>query len=118
MILKKLGLFFSFKIRIGDNNHNSASDDDNLQVLDIFKSFIHPNYKKSTAYYDVAILQTKESIEFSNSIGPICLPKESSEDIHRYDHRYVELIGWGSKHKLAANSPRLRRVSLNVYSNR
>ena len=86
--------------------------------MDILKSFIHPNYKQSTSYYDVAVLQIKDRIEFSNAIGPICLPKKSSEYINQYDNYYVELIGWGSKHKLTANSPKLRKVNLKVYPNR
>ena len=86
--------------------------------MEFFGSFIHPNYTTSTSYYDVAVLQIEESIEFSNAVGPICLPRDSSEDIHRYDNDHVELIGWGSKDKFGDNSPRLRRVSLKVYPNR
>jgi hypothetical protein len=86
--------------------------------LEFFEYFIHPNYDKVTAYYDVAVLQIEDSIEFSNAVGPICLPQESSEDIHKFDNNHAEIIGRGSKNKLTKNSPRLRRVSLKVYPNR
>jgi hypothetical protein len=49
--------FYSrYKIRIGDTNH--ASDDDNRDAVDveILSGFLHPNFDKKAAYYDVAVL--------------------------------------------------------------
>ena len=52
-------MIFSFKIRIGDQNHNSTADDDEVIVLDVISSHKHPSFDCNTSYFDVAVLSTK-----------------------------------------------------------
>ena len=78
---------------------------------------MHPKYNKVASYYDVAILETSP-ITFSKFISPVCLPNLASDDIHKYDHDSVELIGWGQENLNGKTSDRLRRVQLTIYSQR
>ncbi len=103
-----------FKIQMGDTNHVSEHDDKNAFHLDINKQTIHPKYNKVTSYYDIAILETSP-ITFSKFISPVCLPEAPSDDIHKYDNDFVELIGWGQKDLLSKTSHKLKRVSLKIH---
>ena len=40
--------------------------------------YIHPKYDNITMYYDVAIIRLNQTIEYTDSIRPICLPPSSS----------------------------------------
>jgi len=106
-----------FKVRIGDTNHASEKDDRNVVDLEIFNQMLHPKYNKLASYYDIAIFETSPVI-FSKSISPICLPTIPSDDIHKYDNYFVELIGWGQTDLHSKNSNKLKRVSLKIYPSR
>jgi hypothetical protein len=51
--------YFRWKIRIGNENHNTSLDDTNILVLDILESKKHPTYDGASSYYDIAVLTTK-----------------------------------------------------------
>ncbi len=109
-----LSCIYRYKIRIGDFSHTSVKDDRGAIDLDILNSVAHPDFNREISYYDVAVLLT-ENITFSRFISPICLPDSSSDDIHQYDHRYVELTGWGRNSLTGQISHELKRVSLEIY---
>ncbi len=106
--------YFRHLIRIGDTNLTSENDNKYAIDLAILGSFVHPNYDRVRSYYDVAIFET-ELIEFSQLIGPICLPGIASNDIHKYDNDQVELTGWGKKNLHSDVSEKLKRVSLKIF---
>ena len=56
--------FFSFKIRIGDQNLKLNISESSGKILDVKELYMHPLFDGSTSYYDVAILKT-EPVEFS-----------------------------------------------------
>ena len=109
-------LFFSFqcKIRIGDQIHDSDSDDRPLQILNILEKQFHPDFHIENAYFDVAVLETKP-VTFSLSIYPICLPPSNSFNINEYNRNTVQLIGWGGSSEFGKNSNVLKRVALTVF---
>jgi hypothetical protein len=49
---------------LGDFDHASVDDDDELIVLDIEAIHIHPKFDQKAAYFDVAVLETK-TVQFS-----------------------------------------------------
>jgi hypothetical protein len=49
-------------------------DDANLLILDILSISIHPDYNGVAAYFDVAVIKTKD-VTFSEFIRPVCLPR-------------------------------------------
>ena len=104
---------FSWKIRIGDFNLGSDSDDGHAEDLDIIEKFVHNKYDGVKSYFDVAILKTKQ---ITRAVSPVCLPQEVNKDIHKYDNHHAELIGWGSSTTSGNVSDRLKRVSLKVFS--
>jgi hypothetical protein len=45
----------------------------NTLILDIERVFLHPRYDGVTAYFDIAVVETRD-VTFSNFISPVCLP--------------------------------------------
>ncbi len=100
----KLGHFFSsWKIRIGDSNHATRTDNLNSLELNILHFFVHPLYDKVASYYDVGILQTNP-IPFSKAIryqswtiDIFTEESECNEISHNIDQGYPYYFSWRAK---------------------
>jgi hypothetical protein len=67
-------------VRIGDQIHTEGKGNQikslttvNTLFLDIERVFLHPNYDRITAYFDIAVVVTG-NVTFSKFINPVCLP--------------------------------------------
>jgi hypothetical protein len=67
-------------VRIGDQIHTERNGNQaksqttvNTLFLDIERVFLHPNYDRKTAYFDIAVVVTG-NVPFSKFINPVCLP--------------------------------------------
>ena len=58
---------------MGKGNQTKSQKTENTLILDIQRVFLHPNYDRKTAYYDIAVVVTG-NVTFSYFITPICLP--------------------------------------------
>jgi hypothetical protein len=74
-------------VRIGDQVHVQRKGNqinplktENTQILDIIEVSLHPNYNGITAYFDIAVVETK-IVTFSYFIHPVCLPRSKLEVI-------------------------------------
>jgi L-asparaginase II len=56
-------------IRLGDFNLDSIVDDDAVAERRIEEIFIHPNYVKGRAYFDIALMKI-EPVQFGIYIKP------------------------------------------------
>ena len=77
------------------------------------KSSVHPLFKESKAYFDIAILESAP-IKISAAISPICLPSS----VINYDYYAAHLIGWGAKNPNGPPSNTLQRVVLSIFPQR
>ncbi|XP_046846328.1 trypsin-like [Xenia sp. Carnegie-2017] len=61
------------KVRLGE--HEICHYEGNEQDMDIKKNgiTIHPQYNKKTIDYDIAIIELKESVNFTKRIKPVCI---------------------------------------------
>ena len=64
------------------------------QLLYIKRTFLHPDFDNVTIYYDIAIIETNEVIQFSNTVMPICLPAKPSKDENLRKNLTVDIVGW------------------------
>jgi secreted trypsin-like serine protease len=83
---------------------------------DIIQKFVHPDYDKQYAYYDVAILEIAPEVEFTNGVSPVCLPEvaQADEDFRAGEH--VTLTGWGKLKRVDdETSPQLRKTQLSIF---
>ena len=76
------------KYDLNDNNTKYQ------QLLNINRTFFHPDFDNVTVYYDIAIIQTNEVIQFTDAVQPICLPYEPSADENFRKNLAVDIVGW------------------------
>ena len=62
---------------------------------DLSQIIVHPRYDYSSIQnYDIAILKTREDIEFNDGVQPICLPQADQD--YGEDRTMFLASGWGS----------------------
>ena len=64
------------------------------QLLNINRTFFHPDFDNVTVYYDIAIIKTNEVIQFTDAVQPICLPYKPSDNENFRKNHAVDIIGW------------------------
>ncbi|XP_015787833.1 clotting factor B [Tetranychus urticae] len=95
---------------------------DKTTKIPIRRVVVHPNYRDSKSYFDIALLMTSTKINFTDSIIPICLPgpKVSSftEDSTQDDSNLtlVEVAGWGRQAYGGRAVSKLRSARLEILS--
>ncbi|XP_066517439.1 suppressor of tumorigenicity 14 protein homolog [Hoplias malabaricus] len=56
---------------------DQEKDDSNVQIREVKNIIIHQDYNTMTQDNDIALLELKEPLVFSNTIHPVCLPSSS-----------------------------------------
>lgn len=82
----------SFKVTVGTNNLNSGG-----RQYDVSRVKVPTAYNASMHYHDIAILRTKQSMQFNNpdlSVRAITLPPETAINTS-YTGRVATVAGWG-----------------------
>lgn len=99
-------------VRLGDQN--LVSDDDNAepQEYQIANTIVHPNYKHSSNYYDIALIKLSREVIFTRFIRPACLWKNNLLNSTK-----AVATGWGQLEFAGNRSNDLRKVALNIIDN-
>nr|Q27081.1 RecName: Full=Clotting factor B; AltName: Full=Coagulation factor B; Contains: RecName: Full=Clotting factor B light chain; Contains: RecName: Full=Clotting factor B heavy chain; Flags: Precursor [Tachypleus tridentatus]BAA03528.1 coagulation factor B precursor [Tachypleus tridentatus] len=74
---------------------------------------IHPHYVEKENYNDIAIIELKEELNFTDLVNPICLPDPETVTDPLKD-RIVTAAGWGDLDFSGPRSQVLREVSIPV----
>nr|CAA28197.1 unnamed protein product [Drosophila melanogaster]prf//1211336A snake gene [Drosophila melanogaster] len=85
-------------------NETSATQQD-IKILIIV---LHPKYRSSAYYHDIALLKLTRRVKFSEQVRPACLWQCGAP------HTTVVAAGWGRTEFLGAKSNALRQVDLDV----
>ena len=108
---------FRWKVRLGDFNLTSKTDDQDVQEFSIEQIYTHPNYISGRAYNDIAVLIITP-VHFTIRVRPICLPKPSVFKLDQYEGDASTLIGWGSSFLNGKSSETLKRTIVTIYDYR
>ncbi|KAG0437486.1 hypothetical protein HPB47_017424 [Ixodes persulcatus] len=79
------------KVRLGEWDTQSMKEFYPHEDYDVGNIFIHPNFKNSSLWNDVAVLELTRHVHYAPHVSPICLPKP--EDVYEGSHCVV--TGWG-----------------------
>lgn len=99
-------------IRLGDQDYNRQDEGGrpiDYRILTIVK---HPQFKTSSKYYDIALIQLTSSVQMSEFTRPACLWQSYS-----INFASVTATGWGLIKERGAVSTNLLKVSLKVIGN-
>ena len=61
-------------VRLGESNMNQKYASPSRRDVAVSAIFMHEGYDPNTDFNDIAILQLKERIDWTDMIRPICLP--------------------------------------------
>lgn len=96
---------FTYSVRLGEHDIRSDPDcfappyekicSDPHQDIKVSKAFVHEEYNIDSRNQenDIALLKLERSVEFSDSIRPICLPTEANLD--NLENLVCTAVGWG-----------------------
>ncbi|XP_049545571.1 transmembrane protease serine 9-like [Anopheles darlingi] len=94
-------------VRIGDTDLGSLADDEFAQQFPILGITVHPKYRGSRKYFDVALIELAQRSKFSEAVCPACLWREEELPEER-----MQAIGFGVTGFGEARSPTLQLVKL------
>lgn len=99
------------RVRLGDLNIQSTSDDANPQDFGVENSIVHPGYNFPAQYNDIALVKLSEKVQFNDYIAPICL------QVTRYlpNSNFIA-TGWGIT-EFGSQSDTLLKVDLEYFPN-
>ncbi|XP_014475331.1 PREDICTED: venom serine protease 34-like [Dinoponera quadriceps] len=103
-------------VLVGDHDLTTGVETNASVIYTVADFKIHPLYNSSSLENDIAILTVNSTINFSEEVGPACLPFQ-----HRWDSfvgSYVDLLGWGTVEFGGMKSNTLQKVMLSVITNR
>ncbi|XP_058835399.1 venom serine protease-like, partial [Topomyia yanbarensis] len=99
---------------VGDHDLSTGTDSPFAALMVITTFTIHSGYRKQSFVNDIALVRTREEIQFNNGVGPACLPW--NWPTATFNNMVVEATGWGTLDFGGPVSTVLRKVSLNVIS--
>uniref|UniRef100_A0A182MXY8 Peptidase S1 domain-containing protein n=1 Tax=Anopheles dirus TaxID=7168 RepID=A0A182MXY8_9DIPT len=95
-------------VRLGDTDLGSTEDDEYAQQIAIARLIVHPQYRGSRKYFDVALIELRETANFTNAVCHACLWQEKA-----LPDGPMDAVGFGATGFGEALSPTLQRVVLN-----
>ncbi|XP_058064971.1 serine protease snake-like, partial [Anopheles bellator] len=72
-------------VRIGDTDLGSEKDDEFAKQIAIGRIIVHPQYRGSRKYFDLALIHLAEPIKYSGAVCRACLWREPSLPPERMD---------------------------------
>jgi hypothetical protein len=78
-------------IRVGDRFLATAEDDNHAQQVGIESLLIHPSYKSSEVYNDIALIKTSAKIKFNKFVAPSCILIDDSNELYPYVAGYGQV---------------------------
>uniref|UniRef100_A0A1I8NBH8 Peptidase S1 domain-containing protein n=1 Tax=Musca domestica TaxID=7370 RepID=A0A1I8NBH8_MUSDO len=94
-------------VRLGSQNLNETSKHQvDIKILVII---LHPKYRSSSYYHDIALLKLTRDVEFSETIQPACLWQQPDMDMD-----LAIATGWGRTEFMGPKSNDLQKVDLNI----
>lgn len=86
--------YHMFRVRLGDYERKRHEGTEVL--LNVIKTFTHPNYDTQTVDNDIALLRLETPAPFSKYIIPVCLPgREMAERVLHLNGTITVVSGWG-----------------------
>lgn len=81
------------KVRLGEFNYGSSTDNAQPINVRVAEIIIHPNYTSEFFYNNIALIRLEHPVDFNMYIRPACLPKVSTIDANTY----ALMAGWPFK---------------------
>ena len=106
------------QVRLGDQILNDDSNEfDMAKTYDILTIIGHPRYAGRGTKHDLALIYTKEPIQFNQRTKPICITTQSYDLPDRYADQPAKFAGFGYfGFGTASQSDDLREANFKIFS--
>ena len=105
------------KVRLGDQTLNDDTNELNMaKTYEINTVIGHPKYRNSGVKYDIAVIITKEPIQFNARTKPVCLPNEAYNSTDKYANQTAKFAGFGYFDGTNTASDELRGANFKILS--
>ncbi|XP_072024562.1 uncharacterized protein [Amphiura filiformis] len=102
----------SFEVRLGE--HSTTEDDGTEVIVGLKTVIINPNFDKNNYDSDIALLNLRKPVTYTDYISPLCLPnKIQSQTLVRAGKKGF-VTGWGDIVENGDYSRELKRVRLSI----
>ena len=103
---------------MGDQILNDDSNElDMARTYEINTVIGHPNYRGgSRVKFDLALIFTKEPIQFNDRTKPICLPNQAYNSTDKYANQNAKIAGFGIFDCTSIPSDDLRAADFKILS--
>ena len=78
-------------VRLGSFSTKERKLENDYEISEVI---IHPSYRITESYNDIAIIKLKNKVTFSKHIKPVCMP---ADDETNYEGNHAKVIGWGAR---------------------
>ncbi|XP_014608726.1 PREDICTED: venom serine protease-like [Polistes canadensis] len=102
----------SLTVVVGEHDYTKDNETNAMKRYSVEEVTIHPDYWQH--FNDIAIVKTKERIDYSMQVGPVCLPFNYMDK--DFVNETVTASGWGKLSYHGENSKVLRKVDLHVIT--
>ncbi|CAH0696692.1 unnamed protein product [Spodoptera exigua] len=75
--------------------HNLRNSVEGVQVKFVSRIFVHPDYNSTVFSSDLAILELRDEVTYSDRVQPVCLWPEKETDIKYVVGDRGSVVGWG-----------------------
>ena len=105
------------KVRLGDQVLNDDSNElDMARTYEINTVIGHPKYRGYGIKFDLALIFTKEPIQFNKRTKPICLPNQAYNLTDKYANQNAKIAGFGIFDGTSIPSDDLRAADFKILS--
>ncbi|XP_076175096.1 venom serine protease 34 [Ptiloglossa arizonensis] len=102
-------------ILVGDHDLTTGTETNATKLIPVKRYIIHPKYDSKIFLNDIAVIEVKQKMIFSNEVGPACLPFQHSPDT--FGGSYVDILGWGTTEYTGPTADVLQKVTVSVITN-
>lgn len=95
-VLERLRAILPFRFQVRVGSKDLTRTEGGAQRISINNTMIHPRYKRSLNYNDVAILKLSTSVRMTSNVRPICIQTKSLTNMDVPQSASFVVIGWGA----------------------
>ncbi|EDV95837.1 GH15924 [Drosophila grimshawi] len=103
-------------VRLGEHDLRTDSEAQHVDIP-IAKKVAYPHYTRRNGRGDIALLYLERSVQFTNTIKPICMPSSPTLRTKSYVSSNPFVAGWGRTQEGGESSNVLRQLTIPVLSN-
>lgn len=76
---------------LGDHDLETDDEKQDVQIREVVRSILHPNYKPPSVYNDIGLYLLNASVQFNRFVLPVCLNTAEMQ----LEAKEAIAIGWG-----------------------